>query len=140
MMAMARGAEYIKGTFTTQATSSAYTYTLELGKSLNSYLFLIEMTDESKTALLATGDTTNRAFSFLGVYPKRSISSAVSGNNMLVTRTKPSAKTTDPVTSGPVTISDTSITFTVYPLTITGANYLYAGFTYNYTIVPLDII
>lgn len=134
------GAEVIKGTFTAPHTDSTDSYTLDFGKSFSSYLFLIEMTDASKATLMATGDTKNRAFSFVGVYPKRSISSIVATNNVLITRVNASANTSDTVANYISRISDSSISINVYSLSLTGAYYLYPDYSYNYTIVSLDNI
>lgn len=139
MAQMTKGAEIIKGTFTAPATDDTTTYALSFGKTFNTYLFLIEMTDESKTALVASGVSEYKGYSFVGIYPKRMTSLKVSNSNILVSRFNPSTLAgSNAAAVLPNSIDDSSITFNVYPISTSGQTYsLYSGYTYNYYIVEI---
>ena len=131
---MASGAEVIKGTFTTPESGSYYTF--NFGKTLNAYFFLVEMTSDSKTALINSGQTAARTFAFIGVYPKRSINNSEVSNCVLIQRYNPSNGNTDAGALSTVALSNSSIEF---PMSSVGnANYIYRGYSYNYTIVSLE--
>ena len=59
MMGMAKGAEVIKGSFTVPADYTG-NYTINFGKSFSRYVYIIEMTDESKAALAQRGENSNK--------------------------------------------------------------------------------
>lgn len=137
LMAMAAkgGADYVSGTFT--APSSGSSYALDFGKSFSSYMFLIEMTDDSKDDLINTGATGPRTFAFLGVYPAMAINN-IDGYSVLVSRITPStsALSTTYITS--FVCSKSGIRLAVGG---TGnANNVYNGYSYKYTVVSLDNI
>ena len=131
---MASGAEVIKGTFTTP--DSGNSYTLNFGKTLNAYFFLVEMTSDSKTALINSGQTAVRTFAFIGVYPKRSINNSVASDCVMIQRYNPSNGNADGYAVSNVALSNSSIEFSV--TSIGNANYMYRGYSYNYTIVSLE--
>lgn len=132
---MASGAEVIKGTFTTPNSGDYYTF--NFGKTLNTYLFLVEMTSDSKTELINSGQTVVRTFAFVGIYPKRSINNSEVSNCVLIQRYNPSNGDADGSSLSTVALSNSSIEF---PMTQIGgaANYIYCGYSYNYTIVSLE--
>ena len=134
MMAMASGAQFYSGTFTTPTSQN--TYTLSLPKPFNKYMFFVEMTGDSKTALKNTGNESSKTFFVMGKYPEPTFDNA-NINTFYNGRYKPSAGTVDSTTSSVVTsIDNSSITFTNRAITY-GANVLYQGYTYNYYIVEI---
>ena len=134
---MASGAEVLKGTFTTPSSGDSYTF--EFGKTINAYFFLVEMTSSSKTALMNSGQTAVRTFAFLGVYPKRNVNNSEPSNTVLIQRYNPSNGNADGTTVSTVIASNSSIEFPMATL-LGNANYIYRGYSYNYTIVALDSI
>lgn len=133
------GAEVVKGTFTVSASAIVdNTFTLNFGKTFSKYLYLIEMTEASKTTLLATGQTSDRAYSAIGMYPMPQINNTTPDNNFLTVRVKPTTSGTSVAapSSSSGSATGSSITFPVSNLN--GANHLYRDYSYNYTIVSLD--
>lgn len=131
-----QGANYAKGTFTTDDNG---TYTLSFGKTFSSYLYYIEMTDESKTALHNTGQNSARMYACLGIYPKNKFN----GNNYPYNaysayRVNPSTDEMSLSTSTQASAIDgSSISFNNTAITASGANNLYRGYSYNYYIVEI---
>lgn len=127
------GARFIKGTFT--VPDNGDTYEFNFGDTFDSYLFLVEMTSESKAALINAGQTAGRTFAFIGVFPKRNVNNIEPANVVLIQRYNPSAATADGGTISTVEMSNSSIKF---PLSgLNSANYMYRGFSYNYYIVEV---
>lgn len=137
MMAMAGGAQFVKGTFTVPNDSSNY-YTLEFGKTFQSYLFLIEMDDASKTALLATGINGNRIYAEQGIFPMPLINNTTPSNMYVFERINPSTQAVSATygSGGINTVSQTSIKFSCNIVTA-DQSYLYRGYTYSYYIVEI---
>lgn len=138
MMQMAQeasGADYVSGTFTTGNTT---TYKIEFGKTFSNYLYLIEMTGESKTALMNSGQTSAKMFACIGMYPPAMFDNSHPGvKNYMSNRINPSTLTIDYSTSATVTaIDETSITFGNHSIS-NGANSLYRGYSYTYYIVEV---
>ena len=133
---MASGAQFVKGTFTTP--DSGTTYTLDIGKSFSKYLYYIEMTDDSKTALHNSGQTSAKMFALIGAYPKFSFNNNdTNGAGYLSYRVIPSSNTIDRSANAiPTSIDESSITFGLAAIT-GGANNMYRGYTYNYYIVEI---
>ena len=134
---MASGAKYISGTFT--VPSSGSNYTVNFGETFGSYLFLLEMTDESKASVLSSGSTYARAYAYIGIYPRRSINNTPS-QSILYDRYNPStsASSYDALTGTQLSLS--SITLDIIGMTASGAASLVKGCTYNYVVVSLDNI
>lgn len=139
MAQMANGANFVKGTFT--VPNNINSYTIDFGKTINQYLFVVEMTDESKKTLMEdTSDTNPRCFIFYGLYPKPSI------NNMVVSyintyyRIVPSTGGTVSATlnEGPVTsFNETSIVMRATEKSGNRAAFIYKGYSYNYYICEI---
>lgn len=137
-MGMAKGAEVINGSFTVPANGT-YNYTIEFGKSFNKYIYIIEMTEESKLQLMQTGIDANKGYARLGIYTPFSINGLSSPNTMhLSSRYNPSAETAMSTVATANGIDSSSITIANGPVTSNSANILYNGYSYNYTIVSLD--
>lgn len=139
MMQMTSGAQFIKGTFT--VPNNATSYTIEFGKTFGKYLFLIEMDDASKTALLATDIDGNKPYALNGIYPIPSINNTVPSSVYTFQRVNPSTGTASS-TSGSGFIStnpspsSTQITLVCDAITATTSR-AYRGYTYNYYIVEI---
>ena len=131
---MAKGANFIKGTFT--APSGASSYTLNFGKTFNKYIYLVEMTEESKTALVNSGITAIRAFAWVGIWPNVSINNVAYASNSLYARYNPSTNETSGGVMSASSYSNSSITFAVSNLT--SITTLFEGYSYNYYIVEVD--
>lgn len=136
MSATIQGADYAKGTFTTDTNG---TYTLSFGKTFESYLYYIEMTDDSKTALKNTGHTSARMYACMGIYPKNKFDgNDYPYNAYAAYRVVPSTDEMSLSTSTQATAIDgSSISFTNVADTGSGANNLYRGYSYNYYIVEI---
>lgn len=133
------GAEVVKGTFTvSQSAIVNNTYTLNFGKTFSNYLYLIEMTEASKTTLLSTGQTSDRMYSCLGIYPIPQINNVTPDNNFLSARVKPSTSATSVGAPSSASGSATGSTITLPVSNVSGVNHLYRDYSYNYTIVSLD--
>ena len=131
---MAGGADYVSGTFT--VPNSVTSYTLDFGKTFSKYLYLVEMTDESKTALKNSDIDAARAFGYVGIYPNLSINNVDYTSNSMYARYKP---TTNSVSGGNLSASsytNSSITFPVNSVA-TSITPLYNGYSYNYFIVEI---
>ena len=128
-----QGANYAKGTFTTDTGS---TYTLSFGKTFSSYLYYVEMTDASKTALQNSGQTSAKMFACFGAYPNIEFGNSDAGG-FLAFRVNPSTNAIDKSASAaPSSINSTSITFGNNAIT-GGSNGLYREYTYDYYIVEI---
>ena len=131
---MAKGVEIIKGSFTTNNNG---TYTINIGKTLNRYLFFIEMTDDSKSDLLLTGQTSAKMLACEGLYQTPEINNSRPEDCVLSFRVVPTTGVTSYSSSTINNIDGSSITFT-NNTPQNGANVLYRGYTYNYIIIPID--
>ena len=135
---MAKGAEVIKGTFTTP--SSGTSYTLEFGKSFNRYFYLIEMTNETKTALIQSGVNANQCFAVHGLYPVPKVNNnSVSDNSYFSSRINPSTSAIVGTVATSTGTDDSSIKMNVADFG-GAANALYKSCTYDYIVVSLDNI
>ena len=135
MAQMASGADYAKGTFT---TDTAMTYTLSFGKTFSRYLYYIEMTDESKTALHNSGQSSAKMYACLGIYPKNKFNgNDFPANSYASYRVNPANDDMTLSTSASATaINESSITLGNTAIS-GGANSLYRGYSYNYYIVEI---
>lgn len=139
MMAMAGGAQFVKGTFTVPDSGSSYT--LNFGKTFESYLFLIEMDSASKTMLVNSGEDGNRIYAQYGMYPMRSINNETPSVMYAINRINPSTQAVSSyygngAVSANTPADSTKITFNSAAVTA-GISYLYRGYTYNYYIVEI---
>lgn len=140
MAQMAKGAEVIKGTFTTPDES---TYTLSFGKTFQKYLYIIEMTDASKTMLMSSGINNQRTYAISGsVYPTPVINNSAPTHGYMTLRINPSTQQIQNIAAQELnTINGSSITLNNYAVDSAANNARYAlirGYSYNYTIVSLD--
>lgn len=135
---MSRGKDFVSGTFTCP-TEGDSTITINFGKTFNKYLFFIEMTDASKQALVNSGASGTFSFGFVGVYPKRSINGKEVNGNEVGMRYVPSDDSTTSGSTSVITLSADNFTANIRNLSVTSPqNYLYRGYSYNYTVVSLD--
>ena len=135
MAQMASGEKILTGTFTTPSSGNSYTFTF--GKTFTKYMYLIEMTDASKTALAASGETSYRMFACIGIYPSPEANNSNISNSFLSFRTTPSTGVANASGSTSGSADGSSVTFTL-AATSGGTNVLYRGYTYKYTVVPID--
>lgn len=128
------GKNFISGTFT---TNNETPWRIPFGKTFNNYMYMIEMTDESKTELSNSGQTSAKMYACCGIYP-----APVFGNNSLEKqiisyRVNPSNSELSTSASSIVTCSNNQIEINNNTIG-SGANVLYKGYTYKYIIVSLD--
>ena len=139
MMAMASGADFVKGSFTAPSTNTDGV--INFGKAFTKYMFVIEATEESKTSIINSGINANKAFAFCGVYPDFKINNSQISNyhNSFSVRINPSTNEVGQGTmpSSAITATTTSIAMPARAITQNFANYLYGGLTYNYYIVEI---
>lgn len=132
---MATGANYVKGTITA-ISSDGYTI-INFGKTLNSYLFFIEVTDESKITIINSNVNRNRAYYFWGFYPKTEINNITHDYNATVLQINPSTNTTNVASILSFESSPTNIRVVTRALDATAGNCFYHNLTYNYYIVEI---
>lgn len=134
MAQMASGAQFIKGNFTTDTSS---THTISFGRTLSKYLYYIEMTDDSKAALHNSGQTSAKMYACLGMYPANGFNGSSAPNWYMSYRANPSTnEISSSSTAVASAISNSSITLGLNAIT-GGANSLYRGYSYNYYIVEI---
>ena len=129
--------DYVSGTFT--VPSGATSYTLEFGKTLEKYIFLIELTDSSKSTLVASGVDIQHKFVLFGAAPNPQVNSK--GANMKFARNyNPSSGLfTTAMLGGGLTTNTTSIVTSVRTINENDATKnLIAGYTYNYMVVAMS--
>ena len=131
------GAEVIKGTFTIPDSGSSYT--LEIGKMLEKYAYIIELTDASKAALMDTDIDNTRTFLTYGIYPSPSMGSDTLNNINANVRVNPhTGAVTGSFNSTPVTgISGSQFALSCGAVA-SGAYVMFHGYSYNYTIIDLS--
>lgn len=134
MIHMAQGAEVVKGAFTVSTTG---TYTLNFGKTFTKYIYLIEMTDSSKTALMSSGQTSAKMYSCIGEYPSPKINNDSLANTYLSFRIIPTTGVISASSSTTGTADESSVALNSNSIG-SGANSIYNGYSYNYTIVSLE--
>ena len=124
---------YESGTFTCPSTGTSYT--LNFSNSYSKYAILIEATTESKSEILNTGATAAKTFGIFGVFPKPSINNVEVDTNTVLLKVTPSTGVTSSGVINTFTYTGSSITC---PLSsVSYANYLYNGLSYNYHIVEI---
>ena len=136
MMAMASGAQYVKGMITVAQGAEC---TINFGKTFSRYLYFIEMNDASKTTLLASGESGAKSYARCGVVPSVAIGNVDAGLSYWSQRINPatSEQTYSAISNYVVNATGSSITFKSANSISSGAHYLYAGYTYNYYIVEI---
>ena len=136
-MGMWNGIDYEVGSFTVPDTETQFT--LNFHKTFNSYVFMIEPTNESKTTIVNSGGTYAKGYCYLGVYPERSINNIAYSPNIYVMRYIPSTgvQSNGTVSGGP-NFTNSSMTFGLANLTDSGWGSLVRGLTYNYYIYPIE--
>ena len=128
----------IKGTFTVPSIPDEL-YTINIGRTLNNYLFYIEMTPESITRLSQTpSSTTRKAYAIIGIYHFPEIGGDIHYGRGVAGNYRTSDGSRSLLAIGTPCTSD-SIRFVMETddYSQPGA-FLYKGYTYNYTIIPID--
>lgn len=134
MGAMASGADFIKGSFT---TGNASGYLISFGKTFSKYIYFVEMTEESKATLMASGQDAAKMVACCGIYPRVMVSDVPVANGFVSYRVNPTTSSTSQSTSAvPSSIDNTSIVLPNSAIT-GGSNSLYRGYSYNYYIVEI---
>lgn len=133
LMGMANVNNHIKGTFTPDST---VLFTIDFGKTLSRYILFIEMTDDSITDLVNAGETSNKSYTLMTAYGVKSVDGISPGTSSLNVRYNGSSIGYASASTWTLTGSS----FSAYPAAITAsaANTLYVGYTYNYTVIPID--
>lgn len=136
MQRMSQGIEIIRGSITPDTTPNC---TISIGKTLTKYMYLIELTDDSKTALLSSGISSNRTYAMIGMYPPATIGTYAQSNMYATYRVNPSSGAISVATANAANnTSGSQIEIGSGEPASAGANYLMKGYTYNYTIIPLE--
>lgn len=137
-MSMAiKGAEYISGTFTVP-NDSGNRFTLQFGKTFSKYLFLIDATDETKEAIIASGANGNRAYAVFGAYPMPSINNEIPSLNETYCRINPNTMAVSTGYSTSMATPNADSIVMEAGNFVSGAQYVYQGCSYKYYIVSLD--
>lgn len=134
MMAMASGAQFVKGSFT--VPNDASRYTINFGKSFSKYILFIEADSTSKQSILDSGINASRAYAVLAVYPTMTIGEA-SAHKYIYNRIHPVNKTASVDGNNNGNKSVNSVELPVYALTGNSTNGLFQGLTYSYYIVEI---
>lgn len=134
-----KGAEFVTGSFTVPADYTG-TFILDYGKTFESYLLLIELTDTSKTALASSGSLNASAFCYLGIYPAREVNNSIYSASILVSTYKPSTESFSNTTLGASLLTGSSFSVLVKDASGSATSRLVKGYSYNYTIISLDNI
>ena len=134
MMGMASGADYIKGSFTTGNTSG---HRISFGKTFSKYIYFVEMTEESKATLMASGQDAHKMVACCGIYPRVMVGDVPVVNGFASYRVNPTTSATSQSTSAALSsIDNTSIVLPNSAIT-GGSNSLYRGYSYNYYVVEI---
>lgn len=139
MQMVTRGAEFVTGSFTVPADYTG-TFTLDYGKTFESYLLLIELTDTSKTALSSSGSSNASTFCYLGLYPAREVNNSIYSTSIFVLTYKPSTESFSNSSAGVSLLTGSSFSATVKDVSESASMRLLKGYSYNYTIISLDNI
>lgn len=130
--------DYVAGTFT--VGDNEVSHTISFGKSFDSYLFIVELTDESKTTVMNSGINANKAFAFIGIYPNVQVGNEEVSGSTFVFRVNPSSgSAASTYISG---FERTASTLKQYcsALSESNQNMYYKGLTYKYAALSLDRI
>ena len=131
LAAMASGAKFESGSFTTGNTSP---YTLNFQNSYDKYLVYIEMTEESKSAYVNAGEDKTRTYAFCWKYPQPIIDNGEPTNvSMLTVRYNASTKASTYNFGG---ISGFGSNYITIPNS-NEMNSLLKGYSYNYYVVEI---
>lgn len=140
MALMANGAEVIKGSFTVENDGSVYKR-VQFPKTINKYLYYVEMDENSKEALMQTGINGNKAYACFGIYPMIDIEDVTQPFVSSAFRINPSTKTPGVISTSDYVKNIDNTGFEIQQGTYSsGVYYVYYGSTYNYVIVSLDDI
>ena len=133
------GKDFVSGTFT--VPNDAETYRINFGKSFSRYLFIIEMTDDSKTTLINSGSSNSLTFLYFGIYPapafqKQGTPLDAPYGHFRYRASSPSLTGTYSVY--PKTKDETYIENAVAPIESGHFYKFLAGYSYNYVVISLD--
>lgn len=133
---MANNERCVSGNFTVPDGIS--TYKISIGKTINNYVWYVEMSEVSKSALMATGSSANKAYAFLGKYPQPQIDNkSPSSTSFWAFRVNPSTQGINTLIGYVSGIDNTGITIGVAGID-GAANALVKGYTYNYYIYEIE--
>lgn len=130
------GAQFVKGSFTVPSDSNA-NMVVQFGKTFNSYMLLIEMTDDSKAVLKNSGSTDYSTFCYVGVYPERKMDNDGSGFGALLYTYRSSTNMFSPSNMGTTAFSGSSFSMAVKDITGSATARLIKGLSYNYYIIEI---
>lgn len=132
---IAENNNFITGTFTPQSTG---TYTINFGKSLNRYLFLIEMNEASRTALSEAGISNWKVYGMLGISHWDSIGQVdYTANTVGAVRYNGGQGEINFRTQNIVSIASDSIGISTVEFNSSNSSGgLFVGKTYDYMIIP----
>lgn len=120
------------GSFTVPDQGSEYSVTLQ--NKFAECMIFVEASDESKTAILGSGQSAPRAFAFLAHFPGLDINDGKTPEYVFAYRINPSSGDLSFANAENYLLyGDKSMTISVGTFG-TGANYFYRGCTYNYVI------
>lgn len=123
------------GSFTVPDQGSDYTVTLQ--NTFPECLIFIEATEESKAAILASGQTAPRSFAFIEHYPGLKINNTETPEYVFAYRVNPSTGDLSFANAeNYILYGNSAMTLSIGSFS-TGANYFYKGCSYNYTIIGL---
>ena len=133
---MANNKQCVSGNFTVPDGIS--NYKISIGKTINNYVWYVEMSEASKSALMETGNSEKKAYAFLGKYPTPQINNkSLSNTSFWSFRVTPSTGDINTLIGYVAQIDNTGITIGAGAVG-GAANALVRGYTYNYYIYEIE--
>ena len=129
-----------KGQFTVKSTGSEdERLYIDIGKTLEKYVVVIEMSEASKETLAGRTEITGqRIFEWIGIYPLMNIDNKTITNDAFVGRMQPSTGSVNASTSASIYLYSDRFGLECYKLQEGGNAWgIYYGMTYNYWLLEL---
>lgn len=139
LMGMAQGCLIQKGSFTVSSGDEGYNKQISFGKTVNKYIAIFEMTNESKEILAGRSDVSGlRAFTWVGIYPLPSIANKEISDDAYVARINPSTQAVNATINRSMALYNDKVRLSCYVLKNGGSAWgLYQGLSYNYWIFEM---
>ena len=132
-MAKSSGIQLITGSFTPAKEGMVL---IDYGKSVSRYILLIEMDDASVESLAEAGLTSNKAYGFLSIYQWKEVNGSAPSIVALYCRYNGSSTTSSSVN---ISMTDSGFALRSYDISMQSSSTLIIGYTYNYTVIPIDL-
>ena len=126
----------ITGTVT--PTTNNANVVINFGRTIERYMFLIEMTDSSLQALADSGIVGNRAYAFNGLYKHKKIANVEPSLIAMYVRYNPDTGAASSAQTAISNTDNTQLSIKSYNLDTASSTTLIVGYTYTYIIIPLE--